>query len=300
MAQETKSADALPFIVISGPPGAGKTVDIMRAVATEAVVAAVPGALKPIEPLLGIKPKMEYRAPTIEDAIKGLTEIKRIAGKKNAPTWYVADEFSYMAERTAIRLERKHSGYKFWGKLRDVCINFRDAARDAGVGVIVNCWDQPPQTKASGKFVRGGPRLPGDMPEQFPGIADYVFLAAHDMSCIPWPWSYRTRGDTQWALKDRTDQTPDPSPMNLGAILRFSGYTLNYPEAMRSLEPVVSELAASYAGMDTGAALAHAQGFYPQLINAGVDPRYAKWALTDARDRGALMRARNIKLSAYC
>jgi hypothetical protein len=300
MPGKVNSADALPFIVISGPPGAGKTVDVMRAVGIDAVVAAAPGALKPLMPLLGITPRAEYSAATIEDAIKGLQEIRTISGKKNAPRWYVADEFSYMAERTAMILERKHSGFKFWGKLRDVCTRFRDAARDAGVGVIVNCWDQPPQTKASGKFVRGGPRLPGDMPEQFPGIADYVFLAAHDMAYTPWPWCYRTRGDTQWALKDRTDQTPDPSPMNLGAILRESGYKLHYPEQMRKLEPVIADLAATYAQADMSAALAHAQGFYPQLLKAGVDPRYAKWALTDARDRGTLRRARTIKMSAYC
>ena len=59
MPGKVNSADALPFIVISGPPGAGKTVDVMRAVGIDAVVAAAPGALKPLMPLLGITPRAE-------------------------------------------------------------------------------------------------------------------------------------------------------------------------------------------------------------------------------------------------
>jgi hypothetical protein len=289
----TKSADAPPFVVICGPAGCGKSVDITRAVGPTAVIAAAAGALKPIEPVLGTTILMEYPATTIEEATKHLRELGKaiaVGGKKMpvVPQWYVADEFSYMADRTWNRLEKRISGFALWGKMRDVCIEFRDAARESGIGVIASCWDQGPVTKSSGKFIRGGPQLPSDLPEKFPGIADYIFQAQHDVSRTPWPWRYRTRGDANWALKDRDHKTPMYAPMNLGEILRFAGYTLPRPAHVPWMDDVVEELAGHFSAVAAGQHGQLAEEAYQMLLGYGHDPRHVKWAVTDARDRALL------------
>jgi hypothetical protein len=304
MTKPTASADAPPFVVICGPAGSGKTVDILRAVGASAVVAAAEGALKPIEPVLGNAADLimaEIRCSTIEEGTKALTNLRRslangYRGKK--PQWFVADEFSYMAARTAAALERRLKGFKFHAVLKQTVMDFRDAARSAGIGVICNCWDQPPKTTSSGKFVRGGPRLPSDLPEQFPGIADYVFLAKHDIAQVPWPWAYRTIGDQNWALKNRDHNTPPMAPMNLGVILRDAGYACPYPPAMERIRTNIEYATSAFLqpGINVGALC---EEFYALLLGAGIDPRVAKWAVTDARDAAVLQAARTNRWSTF-
>jgi len=297
----TPSADAPPFVVVCGPPGCGKTIDIVRAVGSSAVVAAAEGALKPVKPVLGIDVMAEYPAKTVEEATKALMQIRKVVanGAKRKPLYYVADEFSYMAERTWSALETRINGYRLWGMMRKIVIDFRDAAREAGVGIIVNCWDQGPTTKSSGKFVRGGPKLPSDLPEQFPGIADFIFLCEHDATVQPWPWRYRTRGDQNWALKDRSHTTPSPAPMNLGEVLRASGYDVPYPVPMQALEGSIDGLAQHLGMVDPSQVMPVCEQAYQIIVNQGTDPRYAKWAVSDARARAALRQSHTLRWASF-
>ena len=287
----TTSAGAPPFIVTCGPPGSGRTTDIVRAVGSSAVFATAEGALKPVEPVLGTSVMSEYPAKTIEDATKALLEIKNLRSNGYKGTklkWYVADEFSYMADRTWTALEQRLSGFRLWGVMRKVCLDFRDAAREAGVGVIANCWVADPVTKSSGKFVRGGPQLPSDLPEKFPGIADYIFMCVYDAAIQPWPWYYRTEGDNNWALKDRDHKTGGRAPMNLGEILRFAGYAAPYPPALQKIAPSIEALAGDIGPSPIAVSLPLCEDAYQLLIKHGVDPRHAKWAVGDALARAAL------------
>ena len=302
----TPSADAAPFIVICGPPGCAKTTDIIRAVGPYAVVAAAEGALKPIAPVLGNDMILaEHRVQTIEEATQALRTLTAAlangAAKKmpRVPRWFVADEFSYMADRTWANLEKRLNGFKLWGKMREVCIEFRDAARGAGVGVICNAWVQGPTTKSSGKFIRGGPLLPSDMPEKFPGIADWIFMAEYDASRTPWPWRYRTQGDANWALKCRDHNVPHYAPMNLGELLRHTGYAIDRPDALAWMEPVVVDVSAHLLATPPAGHSAVCESVYADLLTRGTDPRHAKWCVTDARDRALINAASNERWSSF-
>jgi len=297
MKQETASADASPFVVICGPAGSGKTIDIVRAVGPRAVIAAAEGALKPVSPVLGDNMILaEYPVRTIEDATRALVDLRKLiqSGQakkmKHVPQWFVADEFSYMADRTWAGLEKRLTGFRLWGKMREVCIEFRDAARECGIGVIVNCWEQGPTTKSTGKFIRGGPQLPSDLPEKFPGIADWIFMVEHDTARTPWPWRYRTKGDANWALKCRDHNLPGQAPMNLGECLRHVGYAAPRPDHLPWMEETVEALAVTLIPRPKGDYAAVCEDAYTLLVG-NFDPRHAKWAVTDARDRALLRTA---------
>jgi hypothetical protein len=233
---------------------------------------------------------VEHPAATIEQATAALKDVKKLTTngyKGNKPLYYVADEFSYMAERTWSQLESRFTGFRLWGKMREICIDFRDAAREANVGVIVNTWVAGPVTKSSGKFVRGGPQLPSDMPEKFPAIADGLILAEYDIARSPWPWRYRTTGDANWGMKWRDARVPSHAPMNLGEMLRFSGYKAPRPAVMAWAEETVETIAQHLLGVPLQQHAAICEDAY-QLLRKQYDPRHAKWAVIDARDRALL------------
>ena len=121
-------------ILTYGPSGVGKTTDQGYSF-PRALFAAAPGALHSVQSVCGYMP-----ATTQVDTIEGATKlIKEVAGKFD---WLVIDDFSFMAEQTFSRLERKYSGFKVWGALRDVALEFRDTARYAKVSVVMNCFSE--------------------------------------------------------------------------------------------------------------------------------------------------------------
>jgi hypothetical protein len=121
-------------VLTYGPSGVGKTVDQGFGF-PRALFAAAPGALNSIQHVCGYMPATAP-AVTIEDATK---LIKDVAGKYD---WLVIDDFSFMAEQTFSRLERKFTGFKMWGKLRDAALEFRDTARFSKVSVVMNCFSR--------------------------------------------------------------------------------------------------------------------------------------------------------------
>ena len=101
-------------VLTYGPSGVGKTTDQGYSF-PRALFAAAPGALNSIESVCGYMPATT-QVDTIEEATK---LIKDVSGKFD---WLVIDDFSFMAEQTFSRLEKKLSGFKLWGKLRDVAL----------------------------------------------------------------------------------------------------------------------------------------------------------------------------------
>lgn len=299
------SAAAAPLVMVCGPAGSGKTTDIMRAVGHAAVVACTAGALKPVLPLLGddAKAMAEQDCDSIEGMIALIDQIKAFnasaAGKKKPVKWFVADEFSHAAERTFQVLERKVSGHKLWGEMRRIALAFRDAARSAQIGVVVNAWEQGPQTKANGKFIRGGPRLPSDLPEHFPGIADCIVMAEHNADAYPFPWVYRTQGDANWALKNRDATTPNIAPLNIGEILRAGGYSVPYPVGLQPYDPWVSARATIFAGIPVPQWRQACEISFQELLAERLDTRRAKWLVYDAYARAYLRVAAAQRQSTY-
>ncbi len=271
-------------ILTYGPSGVGKTTDQGYSF-PRALFAAAPGALHSVQSVCGYMP-----ATTQVDTIEGATKlIKEVAGKFD---WLVIDDFSFMAEQTFSRLERKYTGFKVWGALRDVALEFRDTARYAKVSVVMNAWEQGPKTKHNGQQVRGGPQLSGSLPEQIPAMCDVVLRAGHDLRRQPWPAVYRCTFDPSWVMKDRFDVASriDPCPMNLAEILRSSGLEVPRHPDLPDQEEVVSALAEHFGALE-GFAAVTANEFYAKLRASGMTPTVAKWTLRDALDRAEIQKA---------
>ena len=279
-------------VLTYGPSGVGKTTDQGYSF-PRALFAAAPGALNSIRSVCGYLP-----ATTQVDSIEAATKlIKEVSGKYD---WLVIDDFSFMAEQTFSALEKKKSGYKLWGALRDIALQFRDTARYAEVSVVMNCWEQPPKTAHSGAKVRGGPMLSGRLPEQIPAMCDIVLRAAYDIHRQPWPAVYRCALDPSWVMKDRYNvaSAADPAPMNLAEILRAAGIAVARHPELPEQEEVVSALSGHFGTMN-GSAIAAANEFYGRLVSSGMAVTAARWTLRDALDRAELRRAVDLSESTF-
>jgi hypothetical protein len=281
------------FALIYGPSGIGKTTDCGYSFPNGLFLAA-PGALQPIQSLCGYKPS-RVDATTLQDATKLLSNID--TERHDA---FIVDDFSYLAELTFAKLEKRYNGFTLWGKLRDIILGFRDAARYAKVHVILNCWEQGPKTKPDGSRVRGGPMLSGKLPEQLPAMCDLVLRGGHEPLRKPWPGVLRCFPDPNYVMKDRlnTARVCDPAPMNLGELLRASGLDVSRHQDLDWQEEVVSQASSqliSEAGNDADIA----NGWYQKLLEKGISPNAARWTLRDALDRAVIDRALNLANSRF-
>lgn len=276
-----------PIVVCTyGPSGIGKTTDMGYSFPT-ALFLAAPGALNSIVSVCGYNPDRE----PVTTIMEVITVLDRMGKSKKHDT-LVVDDFSFVAEQTFAELEVKHSGFKLWGKMRDVALEFRDKSRYAGVNVIINCWEQPPKTKEDGSRVRGGPQLSGKLPEQIPALCDVVLRAVHEPQRKPWPASYRCGPDPGYVMKDRFNiaSVADPAPMNLGELLRASGLRINrrpdYPEQDEQVEMIAQGMSG-----DTRADAEMANAVFRKLIENGQSVYNARWTLRDAMDRSVIRKA---------
>lgn len=280
-----------PIVVCTyGPSGIGKTTDMGYSFPT-ALFLAAPGALNSIVSVCGYVPDREP-VTTVMQVIEVLDRVAKVKNKKYDTL--VVDDFSFVAEQTFAELETKHSGFKLFGKMRDVALEFRDKSRYAGVNVVLNCWEQPPKTKEDGSRVRGGPQLTGKLPEQIPALCDVVLRAVHEPQRKPWPASYRCGPDPGYVMKDRfnTASVADPAPMNLGEILRASGVHIqrhtDYPDQEEQVESISQALTG-----DSRQDAEMANTVFRKLIENGRSVTYARWTLRDAMDRSVIRKARN-------
>jgi hypothetical protein len=283
--------DSPAFICVYGPSGVGKSTDQGRAFPNGLFIAA-PGALESITSTWGYG-VAHVPATDIEEAT---AIVKSNAGKFDA---IVVDDFSFLAEKTFARLEKKHTGFKLWGALRDVTLDFRDAARYASMHVALSCWMQPPATKPDGTRVRGGPMLSGKLPEQLPAMCDIVLQCAQEPMRKPWPTVYRCYPSNDYVMKDRFNISTvcDPAPMNLGEILRAAGYQLSRHKSAPWQEDIVTKLAVSFIDPTKDGEIANAA--YQKLIAANIPPKMARLTISDALDRAVIKRGLTLRDSTF-
>lgn len=279
-------------VLTYGVSGIGKTTDQGYSF-PRALFVAAPGALTSITGVCGYTPA-QTQVATIEEGTK---LIKEVAGKFD---WIVFDDFSFLAEQTFSAMEKKKSGFKLWGALRDLALDFRDTARYAKVHVILNAWEQPPKNAADGSRIRGGPALSGKLPEQIPAMCDIVLRAIHEPKRRPWPAAYRCAPDQNWVLKDRFNIVPriDPAPMNLGEILRAAGVEVHRHPDLPEQEDFVAAFAAKFSEAE-GFPTALANEFFTKLRQLGWPAEAAKWTLRDALDRAEIQRALRISGESF-
>lgn len=280
-------------VAVYGPSGIGKTVDQLYSF-PQGLFVAPPGALKPAEKVVGSIPD-HTEAATIMDATKIVQAQAKSAGKYDA---IVVDDFSLLAESTIAVLEKKFTGFKLWGQLRDVVLEFRDVARHAGLHVVLTAHESSPKT-ANGLFVRGGPRLPGRLPEDLPTACDLVLRAAFDSTRRGWHACYRcTIDDPNWVSKDRHGVTPDRAPMNVAEILRAAGYPIRRAKDSDWQEPIVEVLAKALfeSPNEEKSLMEEAVGMCREHTKNDL---LVRWVMRDALDRAALMRAQANTLQMY-
>ena len=281
------------FAVIYGPSKSGKST-ATGAVGACGLFVAQGGGLLPLKNFLGLEGVEVLTANTV----KGAADIVRKEGGKH-PT-IVIDDFSLLVEQTVIGLENTCGFGEMWRNLRGQVLDMREAARtatDKGTHVIFNCHETPPKT-SSGKFVRGGPKMPGQLPEQFSAFADVVARVEFDETAAPWKYVLRTSPQSQYISGDRLDIFPDASPMNLAEAFRCAGYDLPRPKDLGWQEKVVAQLSAKILedGVENWrdvlrSAAEKLQGKYPLP--------HIRWALQDSLHRAVILNSKQNLLEGF-
>lgn len=273
-------------ICVYGPSGIGKTVDAGYAAPRGCFIAA-PGALESIQAVCGYVPAQNQTATTIPKA----TELLR--SLRHQFDTVVVDDFSFLADQTIYWLEhtKKRTGFDLWGDLRDAALEFRDAARYAGINVILNAWEQGPRVKDKNK-IRGGPLLPSKLPELVPAMCDIVLQAVHDKRRAPWPAVYHCATSADYVMKDRYNITAlcHPAPMNLGELMRASGLSAPRHPEIPEQEAMVEAISAELKG-SLHEDISAVNTLYADMVAGGMSVPVVRWTLRDALDRATIRRA---------
>ena len=283
------------FVCVYGRSGIGKTTDTGYSFPGGLFLAA-PGALKPLPALCGYEPA-QMPVETIDDATRAISA----AAKQGDYDAIIVDDFSFLAEQTMAAYEKRYTGFRLFGALRDSVLSFRNAARYAGFHVVTTCWEKAPKLRDDGTRLRGGPALTGRLPEQLPAMCDLVLRADYDVKHKPWPGIYRVNGGADYVGKDRDAGTPDPAPMNLGEILRHNGYAVRRLAGLDWQEPMVEQIAQALLALvaDGSGDRALLEQVYAALLAEGRDPRHVRWTVRDAADRAALRRAAALRDATF-
>lgn len=287
---------------VYGPSGMGKTTDLIYSF-PRGLFFARPGALKPSFNVVGYTPA-NVPVTTIEAAI---AQVEAEAKAKRYDT-LVVDDFSLMVNDSFNVIEAaqtgKANGFAIWGELNRKICKLRDTARMCGMHVIFSCHESAPTTK-DGRFIRGGPKLPGKLPEDFPGVVDTVLRTALDKGRVGWHGVYKcTIDDPNYVTKDRHGVVPETAPMNLGEILRLAGYAIHRAEGLEWQEEIAQAVAEELLGIKVDAGYAKKSAAVAQeavkVMDTVTDNKlHQRWALRDGFDRATLLRARESILSTF-
>lgn len=274
------------LVLTYGASGSGKTTDCGYSF-PNALFLATPGSLQSITHTCGYTPS-SMDIQTITDATKVIMDIK---GKGYDAI--VVDDFSFLAEKTMASLEKKYKGFSLWGALRDVTLEFRNAARYAGIHVVLNCWEQAPKTKGDGSYVRGGPMLSGKLPEQLPAICDLVLRCGREPRRKPWSGVYHCEHSQQFVMKDRFGvcYNLNPIPMNLAEIMRSVGVSVSRHKDLEWQEEIVEKFSDQLSNASPNDFNDTVEKLYKGLIDQNIDPKYARWTIRDVLDRTVIRKA---------
>ena len=281
-----------PYMILTySPSGFGKTVDCGYSF-PRALFLGMPQNLQSIKSVCGYTPAtMDIK--TIQEA----TQVIREAKDKGFDS-IVVDDFSHLAEMTFVGLERIKDNRMKYAKLREITIEFRNAARYAGMHVIMNAWEQPPKT-GTGTFVRGGPMLSGKLPEQLPAICDLVLRAGREPKRKPWSGVYQCEHSNEYIMKDLFNVCyhMHPCPMNLAEILRACGVEIQRMEGLEWQEQVIEDFIVELEQANDFTTTV--ETLFGRLLEQQIDPKYARWTIRDTLDRLVIRRALSNHRQSY-
>jgi hypothetical protein len=277
-----------PFVILTyGQVKLGKTTDLGYSF-PRALFVAAPGALDSIQSTCGYTPDRTEVATIME-----ATSLIKKVGKEGKYETVVLDDFSFLAEQTFSMLEKKFSGFKLWGELRDAALEFRNESRYAKTNVVMNSWEQPAKVNKDGAHMRGGPQLAGKLPESIPALCDVVLRAVPEPARQPWPVVYRCAVDPSWIMGDRLNIAGicDPAPMNLGELVRASGRYVARHKDLPNQEKEVEAISTMFTGVVKHDAV-KINEVYRALVQSGQPPEVVRWTIRDAVDRSVIRAAR--------
>ncbi len=275
-----------PMVLTYGVVGSGKSVDCGYS-CPNALFLAVPNSLRSIETVCGYTPAaMDIK--TIQEATKIITQ-----AKDQGFDAIVVDDFSFLAEQTFASLDRIKNTQHRWGALRETTLEFRNAARYAGITVVMNCWEKAPSTKGDGSFVRGGPMLSGKLPEQLPAMCDLVLRCGRNPQRKPWGGVYICEHSSQYVMKDRYNVAYhiNPLPMNIAEILRAADVPVSRMKGMEWQEEVVETFTQELQQSNPNDYTNIVETLYSRLLSEGIDHKQARWTIRDVLDRTVIRNA---------
>tara|TARA_R110002060_G_scaffold30712_2_gene41239 strand:+ start:224 stop:1132 length:909 start_codon:yes stop_codon:yes gene_type:complete len=294
-------------IIKYGVSGIGKTTDDGYSFPNGIFLAAA-GALRSIEELCGYQPK-QITVRSLKDALEAVDNLINLQSKgwagldpTDIPDALIVDDFSLMVETFTLDLqERGIKGFDLWRIIRHNVLLFRDKIQSLHMHCIVNCWEQAPTNKDKKGltfFLRGGPKLPSDLPELFPAGFHMALRCRFSHERPGWGAVYQTKGDKDWTCRDRHNACPDPAPMNLGELLRSANYKMSRLALIASWqEDKVEELSQNFLAY--GSPKQFANENYTLLINEGHHHLHARWTIRDAWDRALIRKANSTRFQNF-
>jgi hypothetical protein len=271
------------FICLYGPSKAGKTV-ASAAAGSNGIFVGAPSGLLSARRFLGIENLDVREAALVPQAI---AEIRKAL--EETPSSIVIDDFSLMVESTINEYESSKGRGGMWSALTRDVLEVRDMARAAtsqGSIVIFNCHEQPPRN-SSGKFIRGGPALPGQLPEKFSGMVDVIGRAVYEATAAPWKYQLCFRPQPDYVSGDRLSVFPGMAPMNIAEGLRAGGYIIPYPRGLEWIGEVAQKISEKILeeGIENWSSVL--QDAAQKLREKQALP-HARWALQDGLHRATL------------
>jgi len=227
------------LLALYAPSKSGKTLATLCA-AFHGKWVAEKGALLPANEF-GIPIPDAVRAPELPDVAKYVSTLVK---QKTVIPALVIDDMSLIVQRTLSRLENEGVGVAMWGRIRQWVMSIAYDAKELterGTHVIFNFHEQPPRT-SSGKYIRGGPQMPGQLPEQFSAECYVVCRAVFDPTAAPWKYVLHTGPSGTHIHGDRMGVFPDVGPMNLREGLIQAGYDIPRPKGMEWMDSVVEKM----------------------------------------------------------
>ena len=170
--------------------------------------------------------------------------------------------------------------------------------------VVLSAHESAPTTK-DGRFIRGGPKLPGKMPEDFPTVCDLVLRTALDKNRLGWHGVYRCSiDDPNYVTKDRHGVTPDPAPMNVAEILRLAGYGILRAPGLEWQEELVEGVCNMLLDIPldnkyNAASQEVAREAVEVARSQSDNDMHIRWVLRDGFDRAVLKRAQKSILATF-
>lgn len=293
-----------PFAaLIYGPVGTGKTAQIAATLfGGKTVVVGPPGAFKAGWSVYGCRPHRSFeiqhlgqieqyidaiaKKPEEERPDLGIDDLSTLG--ENYETWLRHPAQGYFDEDG-----RKMGGdsvFRFWEAMLRPVYRIRNARR-LGVNVVATAHDMP----RNAQMPQGGPKFPKkDTSSVLPSFYDVVLHSRKFPGRDLWDVVYE-RNHPDWIGKDRHETFFDPAPANLAVGLRLAGYVLPYPDPeVGKLHEAIFDRWQREGRETNGIAFVQEARQVAEKLMAKYNFTFqqARWAVTDARDRCEMVRAK--------